>query len=226
MPVYTGNVNIAGYNYNIAASTFSNNVYNYQQTQLAQALTLKSAPDGDFVWELLASEYNYLNDKQRVPTAALPAAFTGGAGQVNRMNGTGWYTLDAEGVWRGWTDHELSFGAHRDAETFAQLRNNLTDWIAGGLGTVANPRKAAPPPTRCGCRTSGPSLPDLKLTLGGRYEDWRAYDGTNFSASPALNVIQPRCRPAASRPRRHWPGSHRTLVADRLLGRGLSGCPR
>jgi iron complex outermembrane receptor protein len=28
--------------------------------------------------------------------------------------------------------------------------------------------------------------------LGLRYEDWRAYGGSNFSASPALNVSQPR----------------------------------
>ena len=157
-PVYTGNVNLAGYNYNIAASTFSNTIYNYQQTQLAQALTLKSADSGEFVWEMIASDYNYLNDKQRAPTAALPAAFTGGAGQVNRMNGTGWYTLDADGAWRGWADHELSFGVHRDAETFAQVRNNLTDWIQGGLGTCGEFR-AGPHLHQCGmgCRISGPS---------------------------------------------------------------------
>ena len=41
-PVYSGNTNINGYNYNIAASSFSNNVYNWNQTHLAQAVTLKS----------------------------------------------------------------------------------------------------------------------------------------------------------------------------------------
>ena len=40
--VYAGNSNINGYNYNIAASTFSNHVYNWQQTQLAQGLSLTS----------------------------------------------------------------------------------------------------------------------------------------------------------------------------------------
>ena len=35
-------------------------------------------------------------------------------------------------------------------------------------------------------------LPDLKAVGGPRYEDWRAYDGINFSASPPLNVSQPR----------------------------------
>ena len=127
-----------------------------------------------------------------MPTAALPGAFASGAGTVNRLNGTGWMTLDANGVWRGWQDHEISFGAHRDAETYAQRKNNLTDWIAGGLGSVNARPGAAPPPMRCGCRTSGPSRPTSKRPSAARYEDWRAYAGSNFSASPALNVSQPR----------------------------------
>jgi len=191
-PVYAGNSNIGGYNYNIAASTFSNQVYNWQQTQLAQGLSLKSASDGDFAWEILASDYAYLNDKQRVPTAALPGAFAAGAGTVNRMNGTGWYTLDANGVWRGWADHELSIGAHRDAETFAQTRNNLTDWIAGGLGTVVNAAKGRTATNAVWVQDIWTLLPGLKLAGGLRYEDWRAYAGSNFSASPPLNVSQPR----------------------------------
>ena len=134
--VYAGAVNIGGYSYAIPASAFSNNVYNWQQTQLAQGLTLKSTGEDDFTWEIIASDYAYLNDKQRVATAALPGAFTGGAGTVNRMNGTGWYTLDANAAWRGWADHELSFGAHRDAETCAQARDSLSDWIAGGSGSA------------------------------------------------------------------------------------------
>ncbi|HEY4076293.1 MAG TPA: TonB-dependent receptor [Rhizomicrobium sp.] len=191
-PIYTGNSNIGGYNYNIAASTFSNQVYNYQQTQLAQGLSLKSAADGDFAWEVIASDYAYLNDKQRVPTAALPGAFTGGAGTINRMNGTGWYTLDANGVWRGWDDHEISFGAHRDAETFAQQRNNLDDWIAGGLGSVANAAKGRTATNAIWAQDVWTIAPDLKASIGGRYEDWRAYAGSNYSATPALNVSQPR----------------------------------
>ncbi len=34
----------------------------------------------------------------------------------------------------------------------------------------------------------------MTLTLGGRYEEWRAYDGLNFSTSPALSVNQPERR--------------------------------
>ncbi len=190
--VYSGNSNINGYNYNIAASTFSNQVYNTQQSQLAQGVTLASAPDGTFAWELIATRYDYLNDKQRVPTAALPGAFAAGAGTVNRMNGTGWYTLDANAAWRGLEGHDLSFGLHRDAETFAQTRSNLTDWIAGGVGTVVNAAKGRTATNAIWLQDIWTLVPDLKLAAGLRYEDWRAYQGSNFSASPALNVSQPR----------------------------------
>jgi iron complex outermembrane receptor protein len=188
--VYAGNSNINGYNYNVAASTFSNNVYNWQQSQLAQGVTLASAPGGDFAWELIATRYDYLNDKQRVPAAALPAAFTGGAGTVNRMNGTGWYTLDANGVWRGYADHEISFGLHRDAETFAQTRNNLSDWVAGAKGSVVNAASGRTATNAIWLQDIWTLLPDLKFAAGLRYEDWRAYAGTNFSAAPPLNVSQ------------------------------------
>jgi len=200
-PIYTGNVNLAGTNYSIAATTFSNTIYNYQQTQLAQALTLKSADSGDFAWELIASDYNYLDDKQRTPIAALPGAFTGGAGTVNRMNGTGWYTLGADAVWRGFSDHELSFGLHRDAETFSQVRNNLADWMRGGLGAVANSAQGRTFTDAQWLQDIWTLLPDMKLALGVRHEDWRAYDGTNFSASPALNVTQPRVSSSSFSPK-------------------------
>ena len=82
--VYSGNSNINGYNYNIAVSTFDTGVYNWQQTQLAQAIKLASDPKGDFAWEGIVTRYDYLTDKQRVPTAALPGAFSAGAGRANQ----------------------------------------------------------------------------------------------------------------------------------------------
>ncbi len=190
--VYTGNGNINGTSTNIAASTFSNSVYNTQQSQLAQGLTLKSAPGGDFQWEMIATRYDYLNDKQRVPTAALPGAFTAGAGTINRLNGTGWTTLDANAVWRGVDDHEISFGAHRDVETFAQAKNILTDWTAGGLGALTSAAKGRTATNALWLQDIWTLSPAIRASAGLRYEDWRAYQGTNYSAAPPLNISQPR----------------------------------
>ena len=43
--------------------------------------------------------------------------------------------------------------------------------------------------------------PQLKATLGGRYEHWRAYDGLNFSATPPLNASQPGLKKDAFSPK-------------------------
>ena len=191
IPVYAGSVNIGGYNYAIGASSFSNNIYDWKQTHLAQALALRSTSGGDFTWEIVGTDYAYLNDSQRVPATALPAAKAGGAGTINRLNGTGWYTFDAKGVWQGWDNHELSFGIHRDAETFRQSKFNTTDWLDGRPDALA---------TRAAGKTATDAVwlqdiwsfaPDLKATFGGRYENWRAHDGANFSAAPPLVVKQP-----------------------------------
>lgn len=191
MPVYSGSVNIGGYNYAIGASSFSNNIYDWKQTHLAQALALRSTSESDFTWEIVGTDYAYLNDSQRVPTTAMPTATAGGAGTINRLNGTGWYTFDAKGVWRGWEDQELSFGIHRDAETFQQSKFNTADWLDGGPASLATHAAGKTATDAIWLQDIWSLAPDIKATLGGRYEAWRAHDGANFSAAPPLNAQQP-----------------------------------
>ncbi len=191
-PVYAGTVNLGGYAYTIPASSFSNAVYNLGQTHLAQGLSLKSMGTGDFGWEIVASSYNYLNDTQRVPTVALPAATSGGAGSITRLTGTGWYTLDARAVWRGWADHEWSLGFHRDQEMFSQNRFNTADWIGGAAGSLAARNSGRTATNAVWAQDVWSVLPELKATIGARFEDWQAYDGVNYSASPSLNTRQPQ----------------------------------
>ena len=201
-PVYSGSTNINGYNYNIPASAFSNGVYNYDQTQLAQAVTLKSDSDGPFAWEFVASRYDYLKDMQRIPTTALPGTLTTpGAGTVNRLNGTAWYTLDAKGIWRGWNGHDLSFGLHRDQEMFSQTRYNLANWISGAPTSVNTYARGRTATNAIWLQDIWTILPDLKATLGLRAEQWNAYNGYNYSATPALNVTQPALHTSAVSPK-------------------------
>jgi len=191
-PVYSGSANFGGYSYTLAPGAFSNNVYRWEQTHLAQAVSLRGANGGDFTWEIVATDYAYLTDNQRVPGIALPGAASGGAGTINRLNGTGWYTLDAKGIWRGWSDHDVSFGAHRDAETFGQSRFNTGDWLTGAAGALAARARGRTATNALWVQDIWSFAPRLKATLGLRYENWRAYDGLNFSAAPALNTVQPQ----------------------------------
>jgi len=127
-----------------------------------------------------------------VPGVALPGAMAGGTGTINRLNGTGWYTLDFKGIWKGWEGHQISFGGHRDAETFSQLKFNTADWLHGAASSTAAGAKGRTATNALWLQDIWSFAPDWKATIGGRFEDWRAYDGYNFSASPALNVSQPQ----------------------------------
>ena len=149
----------------------------------------------------MASDYNYLDDNQRVPATSLPAALGGAAGTINRLNGTGWYTLDAKAIWKGWRAHEFSFGAHRDAETFSQIKFNTADWMQDARTSVATDGRGRTATNAVWAQDIWSFAPDWKATLGGRFENWRAYDGYNFSASPALNVNQPGLSTSAFSPK-------------------------
>ena len=83
-------------------------------------------------------------------------------------------------------DHEMSFGLHRDAETFAQTRNNLTDWIAGGMGTVVNAAKGR-------TATNAVWLQDIwTLTAGPESGAWACAMKTG--APMAASISRPRRR--------------------------------
>lgn len=189
-PVYAGSVNFEGYNYKIGATSFSNNVYDWEQTHLAQALALRST-GGDFRWEVIATDYAYLADEQRVPTTALPDALKGGAGTINRLEGTGWYTLDAKVIWQTAKDNTLSFGLHRDAVTFSQSKFLTIDWQSGDPGALAAKAQGRTATNAAWVEDQWSFAPDVTVIVGGRFEDWRAYDGLNFSAAPPLDVEQP-----------------------------------
>ena len=156
--VYSGNANINGYNYTIAASSFSNNVYDWNQTHLAQAMTLKSGAGGDFGWEFVASDYNYLDDNQRVPSVALPGDNYRRRRQRSTASmapaGTHWTSRASGKAGPG-----TSFPSAPIVTPRPSPRSNTTP-PTGSPGFQAHwlhRRGAGPPPTPCGCRTSGVS---------------------------------------------------------------------
>jgi iron complex outermembrane receptor protein len=189
-PAYSGAVNIDGRAYSIPASAFSAGVYDYGETHVAQSLKLASHTGGAFDWELKASLYDYVHDRQGIPSGALPAAMAGGAGTITDMGDTGWGTLDFDGVWRGGA-HELSFGLHGDEVRLASTKFNTADWISGAEGASATQALGRTRTLAAWGQDAWALTPELSLTLGLRGEIWRAFDGLNTSVSPALNVAQP-----------------------------------
>jgi iron complex outermembrane receptor protein len=199
-PVYSGTVNIAGRSYVLSPTTFSGGVYNLSEVQLAQGLSLTSHTGGVFDFELLASDFDYLKSRQRIPSAALPAAFSGGAGSDASLDSTGWHTLDANGTWRP-ASNLVTFGLHEDLFTLDNPKYALANWTQQSDGAVQTASRGHTETLAAWIQDTVTVGPDLKLTVGGRYEHWRAFGGVNYSASPALNVAQPELQKDAFSPK-------------------------
>ena len=191
-PAYAGTVNIAGRAYPIAASAFSGGVYDYRERHWSHALTATGS-GGRFDWQVVGTLYDFADDVQRIPTTALPTAQAGGAGTITRLDGTGWATLDAKGAWRSddASTHVIAVGAHYDRFTLNSNRYATTDWLHGDAGALNLQSRGKTRTAAVWAQDAWTMLPAVTLTVGGRYEWWRAYAGTNVSLTPAITAVQP-----------------------------------
>jgi iron complex outermembrane recepter protein len=200
-PVYAGALNIAGRTYSVAASAFSNGVYHLDETELAQGLSVSSHTDGVFDYDVTLTGFDYLKSHQRTPTTALPAAFAGGAGSDAELDGTSWLTFDADGKWRPVTNQTVMFGLHEDDYLLDGPKYALTNWLSDSTGAVQTLSKGQTHTWAVWAQDVWAITPQVKLTLGGRYEWWRAEKGLNFSAAPALDTQQPEVSDEAFSPK-------------------------
>lgn len=196
-PVYAGTLAIEGRSVTVPASAFSNGVYRLDERHLMNAVTIEGRAIG-LDWRAIGSAYDFGHDVQRIPSGALPDANAGGPGTIVRMDGTGWATLDLSARRPG---GDLAFGLHADRFTLANERFATTDWRRGGAGALAQAARGRTRTLALWAEDRWRIGGGLLLTLGGRAEWWRAFDGFNFSAQPALGVIQPELRRAGFSPK-------------------------
>ena len=196
-PVYSGNVNIDGYRYTIAATSFSSTsgVYALAQEHTAQSLALKSDTRGNWDWEAIFSTMQFGLDTTRNPTTALGSGEYAGAGTLLALNGTGWSTLDLKGIWRPRGidgAHQLSFGVHGDQYKLSSKTSTLdSDWTTREDGTLTAMALGKTSTSALWLQDVWKLRRDLKLTVGGRQEYWTAYGGLNYSSTSGVAVNQP-----------------------------------
>jgi iron complex outermembrane receptor protein len=102
------------------------------------------------------------------------------------MGGTGWRTLDGQVTWT-----TLTAGYHYDQYRLGSDRYATTDWLSGGKGALTAAARGKTETQALFVEDAVPLRSDLRLTLGLRGERWRAFDGFNFQASPAVATHQP-----------------------------------
>jgi iron complex outermembrane receptor protein len=187
--VFGGVVNIEGRNIRIPDTAFPNQVYHFDERHWMHAATLEQNTD-NFYWSVVGSIYDYAKDDQRIPGS--PAAMqSGGAGSIVRMGGAGWRTLDLHGFTKSIRGHELHAGAHYDGFTLKSRRFATDDWTDGAPGPLTQESQGHTRTLALWAEDHWMLAPKLMLTLGGRYEWWKAYGGRNFNAAPLLDVDQP-----------------------------------
>lgn len=186
-PVYSGNVNIGGFRYTLAATAMQPS--KRLEEHWMNSLTWRYDPkaESDWAFEAALTKYEFGKDTTRRPTVALPAASVGGAGQVQFLDGTGWHTADVRADWRperGKLGHDVAFGFHYDQHNLNDRTYTNTNWLVGNAVAVSAGSTGK-------TETQGFYVQDairmgqsMTLTAGLRYEQWRAFNGTLTNAVP------------------------------------------
>ncbi|MBI5862115.1 MAG: TonB-dependent receptor [Rhodocyclales bacterium] len=154
-------------------------------------LSLKSATGGAWDWEAIASYYNQEKDISRTATnfgydSGLGPVRPGG--NITLADGTGWRNLDLRGEWRPGGDlksaHQVSFGYHHDRYILdSDTYSIATDWLNGAPGTLSTNSRGKTETQALYLQDAWQFHPDWKLTAGGRFERWKAFDGSNYNAA-------------------------------------------
>jgi iron complex outermembrane receptor protein len=172
---------------------FASNTYRVSADHLMQALSLKSDTKGDYDASFVITHYDFLNDNQWSPAGVTRGTGLTTNGRLASYDGTQWTTLDATGFWRpqGYGGaHEVSIGAHGDRYELNNPTRNLADWQNPSSVTTLYSAGAGKTQTQAlWLQDTWRFAPSWLLTLGGRYEWWKASDGYNFSGK--TSVLQP-----------------------------------
>ncbi|PTR05552.1 iron complex outermembrane receptor protein [Nitrosospira sp. Nsp5] len=192
----SGAVNINGrrFNLNTVSSglpAFAANRTN--QTTWSHGLNLRSNTGGKFDWELVGSVIDLSTDNVRQPTVNPILAAANGPGRITSLAGSGWHTFDAKGIWRPRVDflglgyHEISFGFHHDLYTLKNPVFNTSNWQTGGPATTFSNSTGKTRTEGYWVQDAWDFLPHWNFTVGGRFENWHAYDGVNTTAAGTVN---------------------------------------
>jgi iron complex outermembrane receptor protein len=178
-----------------AQAGFASGYYTLIQKHSSHSLSLRTDTKGTWDFEAIAATYRFDKDQQRVPlTASASDTSFAAAGRDAVLDGTSWSSLDLKGAWRhggiaALPTHTVAFGAHLDGYALNNPTYNTAEWRSGAFTTVATEGDGKTRTQALWAQDSWLMNDRMKLTVGGRYENWRAYDG--FNANGSTSVKQP-----------------------------------
>ncbi len=193
LPYYgaaAGNVNLGGFRYSARSIAAQFGAGKREMEHQVHNLTLKTKNAGVWDWNVAVSHYDYAKHQERASTGIpYTTALGGGAGRILDMEGTGWTTADLKATWRpegSQGAHAVSLGLHYDRYKLVSPTYNTSDWISGGNGSLFTDSRGKTEAKALWIQDVWRFAPRLRATLGARYEDWRAFDGFNFTSGTAI----------------------------------------
>jgi iron complex outermembrane receptor protein len=179
--VNRGNVNIGGKTYALGDTSFVET--RNEQMHWSHGMNLKSDTGGVFDWDLSGSVVEYGTDLTRSSTQTPAQAANNGPGRITSLSGSGWQTADAKGIWRPGVDllgkHEVSFGFHHDLYNLDNPVYSATNWQSSNGGSIFSDSQGKTQTEGYWLQDAWDFNKDWNLTLGGRLENWHAFDGYN-----------------------------------------------
>lgn len=177
-------------------AAFAAGSYDLIQRHTSQSLSLRSAGRANWNFEVIGTRYSFDKDQQRVPVSSSSTGTTfGAAGRVAVLDGTGWETYDAKVSWHQGglgAPHIVSAGLHQDAYRLDNPTWNTAEWTRGSFTTLATSGVGSTQTRAAWIQDRWRIAPTVALTFGGRFEQWRAFDGVNVNGS--TRVVQPEVR--------------------------------
>lgn len=151
-------------------------------THLLYGAELNGRMGGSWRWTAVASHYDFARAQAR--SADLPSP--GNAGTIADNAGSGWDTLDLRSSGSLGEAHTFYAGLHGDRYVLDSRVHTASDWRAAADGPLTG-AFAGRTQTRAGYVQDVWSFASAwALTLGARWEQWRAYGGNRADATGPL----------------------------------------
>ena len=181
---------------------FASGDYGLYQRHNSHSLSLRTDTRRDWDFELVGAAYRILRDRQRTPAGVAGDTGFSTAGRVAVLDGTGWATLDAKAAWHPGgpvAKNTLTFGVHGEHYRLLNPTYNTPNWHVGNVTTVSSEGDGKTETTAAWAQDAWYITPAVRLTVGGRYEWWKGFDGLNINGG--TRVVQPTVKAARFSPK-------------------------
>ena len=179
--IFAGQVSFNGKEYKVGAM----NPAKGEALHIMQALDFKSDTKGFYDWQFTLSNYNYSKDLSNSAdlTTNTQNPYTQNiAGKLTDQNGTGWTIFDARATLRP-KDHSIDIGYHIDGYQLRSTTNLTSDWTVNQKGALNTASNGNTQTQALYIQDKWQLSPLWSLTLGGREEYWKAYEGSNYNSA-------------------------------------------